>query len=172
MRVLLIADGKVVAPERLELCFGEEQPGIFETLRTYHGRFFRAEEHCERFIESARTLGMETLITEARLRRELDGVLQVLRRRKKNKKTRTAMKNEGDHFIRSDFVPNRLFVRRGSKWHRLYDNIEGITWSERTYNASTFIENKNTTIVADNEFSERQNLSQMLKPSVDFGDSE
>jgi hypothetical protein len=80
--------------------------------------------------------------------------------------------NEGDHYIRSDFVPNRLFVRRGSKWHRLYDNVEGITWAERTYNASTFIENKNTTIVSDNEFSEKQNLSQMIKPTVDFGDSE
>ena len=46
--------------------------------------------------------------------------------------------NEGEYFIRTDFTPNRLFVRRGSKWHRLYDNISEQTWSDRTYNASQF----------------------------------
>ena len=75
---------------------------------------------------------------------------------------------EGEYFIRTDFTPNRLFVRRGSKWHRLYDNVTEQTWSDRTYNASSFINNKATTIIDDQEFPERQPLSQVIKPKSDF----
>jgi hypothetical protein len=76
--------------------------------------------------------------------------------------------NDGTYFIRTDFTPNRLFVFRGSRWHRLYDNIEDVTWSDRTYNASGFIENKNTTVVDNQEFPERQALSQVIKPKTDI----
>lgn len=76
--------------------------------------------------------------------------------------------NEGEYFIRTDFTPNRLFVRRGSKWHRLYDNITEQTWSDRTYNASGFINNDATTIVNDQETPEKQPLSQIIKPKSDF----
>lgn len=76
--------------------------------------------------------------------------------------------NDGEYFIRTDFSPNRLFVRRGSKWHRLYDNVTEQTWSDRTYNASTFINNQATTIIDDQEFPERQPLSQVIKPKSDF----
>lgn len=76
--------------------------------------------------------------------------------------------HEGDYFIRSDFVPNRLFVRRGSKWHRLYDNITDKTWSDRTYNASTFINNSQRTTIVDNqEFNEKQALSDVILPKLD-----
>jgi len=75
---------------------------------------------------------------------------------------------EGEYFIRTDFTPNRLFVRRGSKWHRLYDNVTEQTWSDRTYNASSFINNQATTIIDDQEFPERQPLSQVIKPKSDF----
>ena len=57
-----------------------------------------------------------------------------------------AQPNEGEYFVRTDFTPNRLFVRRGSKWHRLYDNVTDQTWSDKTYNASGFINNNATTI--------------------------
>ena len=76
--------------------------------------------------------------------------------------------NEGEYFIRTDFNPNRLFVRRGSKWHRLYDNITGQTWSDKTYNASSFINNTNTTVVDNQETPERQAISQVIKPKSDF----
>lgn len=76
--------------------------------------------------------------------------------------------NEGDYFVRTDFTPNRLFVRRGSKWHRLYDNVESNTWSDRTYNASDFINNDATTIVDNKETPEKQPLSQVIKPKSDF----
>lgn len=76
--------------------------------------------------------------------------------------------NDGDYFVRTDFSPNRLFVYRGSRWHRLYDKENDTTWSDRTYNASQFIENNNTTVVDNQEFPERQALSQVIKPKSDF----
>lgn len=100
MTVTLISNGKVVEPEQLEPCFGEAQPGIFETFRTYHGRIFRAGEHCDRFLESARTLGMAKAVTKAALLRELEGVLKVCRPQAVPAGGRTKMKNEGDLFIR------------------------------------------------------------------------
>lgn len=76
--------------------------------------------------------------------------------------------NDGDYFVRTDFEPNRLFVYRGSRWHRLYDNINDTTWSDRTYNASQFVDNNNTTVVDNQEFPEKQALSQVIKPKSDF----
>lgn len=76
--------------------------------------------------------------------------------------------NDGDYFIRNDFNPHRLFVYRGSRWNRLYDNINETTWSDRTYNASSFIDNNNTTVVDNQEFAERQPLSKVIKPKSDF----
>jgi len=76
--------------------------------------------------------------------------------------------NDGDYFVRNDFKPNRLFVYRGSRWNRLYDNVTDVTWSDRTYNASSYVNNSATTIVDNQEFNERQPLSQIVKPKSDF----
>lgn len=76
--------------------------------------------------------------------------------------------NQGDYFIRTDFEPNRLFVRNGSRWERRYDNINDKTWSDRTYNASTYINNEEkTTIIDDQEFNEKQPLSDVILPKAD-----
>lgn len=61
-----------------------------------------------------------------------------------------------------------MFVRRGSRWHRLYDNIVEQTWTDKTYNASGFINNENTVVVDDVEKPERQALSKVIKPKSDF----
>ena len=76
--------------------------------------------------------------------------------------------NDGDYFVRTDFKPNRLFVFRGSRWHRLYDNITAETWSDRTYNASSFINNDSTTVIDNQEFPEKTPLSKVIKPKSDF----
>jgi len=76
--------------------------------------------------------------------------------------------NDGKYFIRNDFNPNRLYVYRGSRWHRLYDNVTDVTWSDRTYNASGFINNESTTIIDNQEFPERQAISKVIKPKSDF----
>ena len=80
--------------------------------------------------------------------------------------------NEGEYFIRSDFSPKRLFVFRGSKWHRLYDNVTEKTWSDKTYNAGDFINNENTTVVDNKEFPERQALSKVIDPDKKGLDSD
>jgi len=78
------------------------------------------------------------------------------------------MPNDGEYFIREDFTPNRLFVYRGSRWQRLYDNITDTTWTDRTFNASSFIDNTATTVVDNKEVPERQALSDVIKPKSDF----
>jgi len=79
-----------------------------------------------------------------------------------------ATAHEGDYFVRNDFSPHRLFVRRGTKWHRLYDNVPGTkTWSERTYNAESFVNDAKTAIIDSEEFNERQPLSKVIKPKSD-----
>jgi len=80
--------------------------------------------------------------------------------------------NDGEYFIRNDFNPNRLFVFRGSRWHRLYDNITDKTWSDKTYNAGDFINNNATTVVDNTEVPERQALSKVMTPKKKGLDSD
>ena len=80
--------------------------------------------------------------------------------------------NDGTYFIRNDFTPNRLFVFRGSRWHRLYDNITDKTWSDKTYNAGDFINNDATTVVDNKEEPERQALSKVMDPKKKGLDSD
>jgi len=82
--------------------------------------------------------------------------------------------SEGEHFIRTDFTPKRLFVRRGTKWQRLYDNVRPETWTEKTFNASTFIENPEDTMVTKEgqEIKVRQSLEEAVRPRADYGDSD
>ena len=75
---------------------------------------------------------------------------------------------EGTYFLRTDFVPNRLFVRRGSIWHKIDDNINSKTWNERTHNASDYIYNdQRTTVINNQEFKEKTPLSEVILPKKD-----
>jgi hypothetical protein len=76
----------------------------------------------------------------------------------------------GDFFIRTDFQPNRLFVFRETKWIRLYDNIDDRTWSDRTFNASTFVNNVQTDINNTAEYNSRQAITDAVLPRSDFDD--
>lgn len=62
--------------ETIQQCPGEEAIGVFESMRTYHGRIFRLEEHLKRLNESCQTLnwndkGLSTKIRQ-HLKRSLD----------------------------------------------------------------------------------------------------
>lgn len=75
---------------------------------------------------------------------------------------------QGQYFIRNDFVPVRMFVRNGSKWNRVYDHIENNKWAHCTYNASDYIfDDTSTSIVGDDEFTQRQPLSEVIRPLPD-----
>jgi len=76
--------------------------------------------------------------------------------------------NQGDFFIRTDFQPNRLFVRRDNKWLRLYDNIDDRTWSDRTFNASTFINNTEEDVGGNKTYKSRQAITDVILPRDDF----
>lgn len=76
--------------------------------------------------------------------------------------------NSGDFFIRTDFIPNRLFVYRDTRWIRLYDNIDDRTWSDRTFNGSTFVNNPQTDTDKFGEYSSRQAITDAILPREDF----
>lgn len=78
--------------------------------------------------------------------------------------------NSGDFFIRTDFIPHRLFVFRETRWVRLYDNIDDRTWSDRTFNASTFINNVQTDVNDESEYESRQAITDAILPRADFDD--
>ncbi len=79
----------------------------------------------------------------------------------------------GDFFIRTDFQPNRLFVFRGQKWIRLYDNIADQTWSDATFNSSTYVNNVTTDENVTGEFATRQSITEAIlaRPDYDVSDS-
>ena len=78
--------------------------------------------------------------------------------------------NSGDFYIRTDFQPNRLFVYRDTRWIRLYDNIDDRVWSDRTFNASTFVNNKQTDTDKFEEYESRQAITDAILPRSDFDD--
>ena len=60
-----------------------------------------------------------------------------------------------------------MFVRRGNRWHRLYDNIAEQTWTDKTYNASDYIFNESTAIFDNREYVEQHGMSQVILPRPD-----
>lgn len=81
--------------------------------------------------------------------------------------------DQGELFIRMDFRPQRLFVFRGNRWHRVLDNVDQSNWRINTVNAGDFIDNNAST--ATNNLSttkdtidQKQALSKVFtKPKAD-----
>jgi hypothetical protein len=76
--------------------------------------------------------------------------------------------NQRDLFIRTDFQPNRMFGFRDNKWIRLYDNIDDRTWSDRTFNGSTFVNNIEEDVASGNLYPSRQSITDAILPRADF----
>lgn len=76
---------------------------------------------------------------------------------------------EGDYFLRTDFLPNRMFRFTGERWQKMYDNVRMTMTNgpERQTHQGSFINNDKTTTVAGETFPEKQSLSQALKPKAD-----
>ncbi len=85
---------------------------------------------------------------------------------------------KGQFFLRTDYLPNRLFRFDGKHWIKYEDNVRmtvlqtGETQAtspskvKKTQKAS-FINNANTATIAGNVVQERQSLSKALKPKAD-----
>jgi|TARA_R110001592_G_scaffold7757_7_gene42996 hypothetical protein len=75
--------------------------------------------------------------------------------------------NDGDYFLRTDFTPNRLFKKNGTRWLNSGTDNRG-TWAAANRILSTFINNDNITSQDEGgSITEKQNLSKVVKPKTD-----
>lgn len=74
-----------------------------------------------------------------------------------------------DYFLRTDFLPNRLFRYTGEKWVKMYDDVRMTMTNgpDRQTQLGTFINNDNTDTIAGETVPERQSLSKALRPKAD-----
>jgi hypothetical protein len=77
---------------------------------------------------------------------------------------------KNDYFLRSDFMPNRLFRYDGARWVKFEDNVRMTMTNTDTRNTQKtgFINNAKSTVIAGDTIEERQALSKALKPRADF----
>jgi len=76
---------------------------------------------------------------------------------------------KGDYFLRTDLLPNRLFRYDGTRWVKMEDAVRMTMSNTDTRNTfkSGFINNTATNQIAGETVTERQSLSQALKPKAD-----
>lgn len=75
---------------------------------------------------------------------------------------------QGQFFIRTDYLPNTMFVFRGTRWQRVSEYNDTTTMRDRVFNAGQFINNNAVTVVGNQEMPERQPLSKVIKPKTDI----
>lgn len=77
---------------------------------------------------------------------------------------------DGDYWLRTDMIPNRLFRYDGRRWMKFEDNVRmTMTPREDRYTQKgTFINNTNSTEICGEDIPERQSLSKALRPKVDM----
>jgi|TARA_R110000764_G_scaffold214882_1_gene301433 hypothetical protein len=76
---------------------------------------------------------------------------------------------EGDFFLRTDFMPNRLFRNDGQRWVKQEDKVR-MTLTNTDTKATqkgTFVNNTSTNTIGGDTVQERQSLSTALRPKAD-----
>ena len=81
----------------------------------------------------------------------------------------TSNVNKGDYWLRTDFLPNRLFRWDGLRWTKVEDSVRLTTTNNNTRNTfkTSFINNSGTTTINGLTVEQRQALSDALKPRAD-----
>ena len=76
---------------------------------------------------------------------------------------------DNDYFLRTDFLPNRLFKYKNNRWNKVQDLTRADMIGADTANnqKGDFINNSSTSTVAGETFDQRQALSKALKPKPD-----
>jgi len=76
---------------------------------------------------------------------------------------------KGDYFLRTDFLPNRLFRYDGNRWIKMEDAVRmTLTNTDtRTTIKTGFINNAKENVIGTETVKERQPLSKALKPKAD-----
>jgi len=86
---------------------------------------------------------------------------------------------EGEFFLRTDYLPNRMYRYNGTHWIKFEDNVRmttsmlGLTQTNdpeliRQKLKASFINNENTSTIAGEVVKEKQALSKALKPKADL----
>ena len=77
---------------------------------------------------------------------------------------------EGDYFLRTDYVPNRLFRYTGKRWIKREDNVRHTLTNTDTRKTrkTSFINNTNVDNIGGTNIEERQPISKALKPKADL----
>lgn len=75
----------------------------------------------------------------------------------------------GDYFLRTDYMPNRLFKFTGDRWTKVHDGVrtEMSNTDSKRNQVSTFINNTRTNVIGGETINEKQSLSNALKPKAD-----
>lgn len=74
-----------------------------------------------------------------------------------------------DYFLRTDFLPNRLFQYDGTRWFKVSSDVR-VTLSntdDRNTQKGTFINNNNVNTIGGEQVPERQSVSKALRPRAD-----
>lgn len=76
---------------------------------------------------------------------------------------------EGDFYLRTDYLPNRMFRYDGNRWVKVKDDVRMTLTNtlERFTQKGSFINNTNTNIINGEQVEERQALSKALRPKAD-----
>jgi len=76
--------------------------------------------------------------------------------------------NEGDYFLRTDFSPNRLFKKTGTRWSNVGTDERGV-WAAANRILTQFVNNPNTRIddQTGQVVPEKTNLSKVVRPRTD-----
>ena len=80
-----------------------------------------------------------------------------------------ANNQEGDYFLRTDFMPKRLFKYDGNRWVKVQDDVRVTLTNTDSRNTQKtgFINNNRTSKIGGEETKERQSLSKALRPKAD-----
>jgi len=81
-----------------------------------------------------------------------------------------ASAENNDYFLRTDFMPNRLFRFDGTRWVKVEDSVRMTMTNTDTRQTlkTSFINNTNTNVIGGDTITERQPLSTALKPKADL----
>ena len=76
---------------------------------------------------------------------------------------------EGDYFLRTDFLPNRLFRYDGDRWLKIQDDVRETLSNTDTRNTqkTSFVNNTRSGSIGGETVEERQSLSKALRPKAD-----
>ena len=76
---------------------------------------------------------------------------------------------EGDYFLRTDFLPKRLFKYNGNRWVKVQDDVRVTLTNTDSRNTQKtgFINNSKTDTIGGEVTEQRQSLSKALRPRAD-----